>query len=407
MATSFSAAFMHFLAPSEETVRVALTSGLVVLDTNVLLSAYRFAPKAREELLSTLQRMTDRVWVPHQVGLEFHRNRLEVMAERRTTYDTVLNSINSHKEAIQADLEGKIRNLSNRAALTDKERDRLLMQLEQVFGPLQKTVKRLSNDHAPADIESEDPILERLQTVIGDRIGDEWGEAARADALTEAERRAKEKIPPGFKDAGKPGGGYGDYFVWRQTMEEAKRRSAAYLVFVTGDQKEDWYLKVKGKVVAAQPALAEEAHRCCGVQLVLMSTQTLLFHATQYLNANVSSETIRQAGELPSMESRREEHFRLLAQQDELRRNIDEATVHLHTVHAEVAKLEELNKRLEVQLEQTVDPPERDRLFFEEGRLIAGREISNRRLVEAHHRRDELQDAYAALRSEIRRQHLS
>lgn len=78
----------------------------------MLLSVYRFAPKAREELLSTLRTLGNRVWVPHQVGLEFHRNRLEVMAERRATYDTVLSANDLHKQTAQTDLEGKIRSLS-------------------------------------------------------------------------------------------------------------------------------------------------------------------------------------------------------------------------------------------------------------------------------------------------------
>ncbi|MFG3700821.1 PIN-like domain-containing protein [Micromonospora sp. NPDC047620] len=394
MTKSFSAAFTHFLTPSEETIRVALTSGFVVLDTNVLLSAYRFAPKAREELLSTLHTLGNRVWVPHQVGLEFHRNRLEVMAERRATYDAVLNSIDSHKQTAQADLEGKIRNLSNQAALTEKERDRLLIQLEQVFSSLQKSVKRLSNDHAPADIESEDPILARLQAIIGNRVGDEFDEQSRADALTEAERRAKEKIPPGFKDAGKPNGGYGDYFVWRQTLEETKRRSVAHLVFVTGDRKEDWYLKVKGKIVAAQPELAEEVHRWCGAQLVLMSTQTLLFHATQYLNANVSSETIRQAGELPTTHSPQEERLELAIRQRELRVSLDYAAREMDSAHDETARLDVMFEDIDMALKQTESQSERDQLLLKKGALDVRRRMSKERLQEVAQHRAEIEHAY-------------
>ncbi|WP_320067210.1 PIN-like domain-containing protein [Micromonospora sp. RTGN7] len=383
MAKSFSGAFTHFLTPSDETIRVALTSGFVVLDTNVLLSAYRFAPKAREELLSTLRTLGNRVWVPHQVGLEFHRNRLEVMAERRATYDAVLSVIDSHKQTAQTDLEGKIRNLSNQAALTDEERDRLLMQLQQVFGSLRKSVKRLSDDHAPDEIESDDPILSSLQGIIGDRVGDEFDEQNRADALTEAERRAKEKIPPGFKDAGKSTGGHGDYFVWRQTLDEANRRSTSHLVFVTGDRKEDWYLKAKGKIIAAQPELAEEVHRWCGAQLVLMSTQTLLFHATKYLNANVSSETIRQAGELPTADYRHHERQELASRSNELQARLHYTVRNLESAQDEISRINMKCEDIEIALQQAASQSEKEGLLLERHTLEAKRRTIQKRLQEA------------------------
>ena len=76
----FSEQFREYLLPDEAEVRSAVATAMIVLDTNVLLSAYRFAPTAREELLAAIEQLGDRVWVPHQVGLEFHRNRYSVIA---------------------------------------------------------------------------------------------------------------------------------------------------------------------------------------------------------------------------------------------------------------------------------------------------------------------------------------
>ncbi|NYH42612.1 hypothetical protein HNR22_002339 [Micromonospora jinlongensis] len=370
MTKNFSSGFAHFLAPTDETVRTALTTGMIVLDTNVLLSAYRFAPKAREELLSTLERLQDRLWIPHQVGLEFHRNRLEVMAGRRATYDTVLSAIATHKAAAEADLESKIRSLSNRAALTDVERDQLLQQLSGIFDPLEDSLLRLSNDHAPADKEMQDGILALLQVIIGDHIGSPFQEAEGDEAIKEAERRIKEKIPPGFKDADKTTK-HGDYFVWRQTLDEAKHRSTSHLVFVTGDQKDDWYLKVRGKIVAAHPELAEEAQRLCGVQLVMMTTQTLLYHAKQYLNADVSTETIRQAGELPASEALDDEIVGLRFRRNELRQELHFTSAERMYVRDQISKLKNQFAYLNKQLEGGLPPAQANKSFFEKGRIQA------------------------------------
>ncbi|MBG6103180.1 hypothetical protein IW249_003594 [Micromonospora vinacea] len=380
MTKGFSTGFTHFLAPSDQTLREALTGGMVVLDTNVLLSAYRFAPKAREELLSTLEGLKERLWVPHQVGLEFHRNRLEVMADRRATYDAVLNAIAAHDATVGADLENKIKSLSNRAALIDAERDELLAQLSGVFAPLQASVRRLSNDHAPTDGENEDPILTRLQQIISDHVGDDFDAPARDDAMEEAERRIKEQVPPGFKDGDKPTK-HGDYFVWRQTLDEAKKKAPQYLVLVTGDQKEDWYLKVKGKIIGARPELVEEANRVCGVQLVMMNTQSLLYHAKAYLDANVSAETIRQAGELPTDESQLEKPVKLRFRRRHLADKRDFLQAEQFYLHKKISESRARLVQLIVQFDEALTPNELNKLFFERQDLESEIEEMDRRLV--------------------------
>jgi hypothetical protein len=74
--------FHHFYAPDEAAVKAALQAGLVTPDANVLLSLYRFQRVARDQLFSALEKLGVRLWIPHQVGLEFHRNRLGVMFEQ-------------------------------------------------------------------------------------------------------------------------------------------------------------------------------------------------------------------------------------------------------------------------------------------------------------------------------------
>ncbi|NEB93188.1 DUF4935 domain-containing protein [Streptomyces bauhiniae] len=51
------------------------TSGLVVLDTNVLLNLYRSNESTRRDTLAALARLRERLWIPHQVLAEFWRNR--------------------------------------------------------------------------------------------------------------------------------------------------------------------------------------------------------------------------------------------------------------------------------------------------------------------------------------------
>lgn len=57
----FSSEFRHYLIPGDDQIKSGIISGMVVLDANVLLSAYRFAPAARNELLSALEKVGDRI----------------------------------------------------------------------------------------------------------------------------------------------------------------------------------------------------------------------------------------------------------------------------------------------------------------------------------------------------------
>src|SRR5438105_2793430 len=51
--------------------RSLLTSGLIVLDTNVLLNLYRYHQQTRRELLDVLAKVGDHLWIPHHVMVEF------------------------------------------------------------------------------------------------------------------------------------------------------------------------------------------------------------------------------------------------------------------------------------------------------------------------------------------------
>lgn len=294
----FTEQFQYYLQPDDEATKTAMTSGMIVLDTNVLLSAYRFAPAARGELLSVLERITDRLWVPNRVAEEFHRNRLQVISDYDSAYLPVIESLRAAQESLKDELQPKIAQLANRAALRDAEREKLLELVTSNAEAALSAVEELRQAHGITGLRGKDEILAKFDQIFDDRTGGPFDEEARKAAIDESERRTSLKLPPGYLDAKKTEP-YGDYFVWRQTVLEVKRRSAHYLVFVTGDTKEDWYKVIKGKTVGARPELVRELTEEADAQLIMMNTTSFLFHAREHLNAQVSQETIRQSETLP------------------------------------------------------------------------------------------------------------
>lgn len=71
---------------------------------------------------------------------------------------------------------------------------------------------------------------------------------------------------------------------------------------MTIDNKADWYQILKGRTIAARPELTRELDEVANTQLVMLNVSSFLFHAREYLDAQVSAETIRQSEALPRLE---------------------------------------------------------------------------------------------------------
>ena len=65
--------------PGEDAFKKLWEKGVFVPDSNVLLNLYRYPERARKDFLNVLNKVKERIWVPHQVILEFQRNRLGVI----------------------------------------------------------------------------------------------------------------------------------------------------------------------------------------------------------------------------------------------------------------------------------------------------------------------------------------
>jgi hypothetical protein len=158
----FSEDFFQYLPPTDDRVRHGMTRGMIVFDTNVLLNLYRFGPNARSELFSAFERVGDRVWLPHQVGLEFHRTRPEVIFGYDAVYRSALDAVDSHQKTVRSDLREKITHLAKRTALTEDDEQSLLESIDETFVPLKQRLERLRDSHGIDGSLSNDPILQRL-----------------------------------------------------------------------------------------------------------------------------------------------------------------------------------------------------------------------------------------------------
>ena len=82
--------FPGYYQPTEQEFDELWKECIFSFDTNVLLHIYRYSPKTRERLFDILEKLQARIWIPHQVGYEFHKNRLNVISSQSNAYDKLV-----------------------------------------------------------------------------------------------------------------------------------------------------------------------------------------------------------------------------------------------------------------------------------------------------------------------------
>ncbi|WP_122415955.1 PIN-like domain-containing protein [Pseudomonas viridiflava] len=291
----------------------AWNDALFVFDTNILLNLYRYQPGTREELITILNKLSERIWIPHHVALEFQRNRLSVISAQGRSF----NEIRSVLTKAQTGLTSEISKLSlqNRHALINTD-----VLLEEFNGLVEKFRAQLDEQQGaqqkPMDY---DPLKLRIEELFYGKVGKSFKDQQFVDSASrEADSRYKCKIPPGYEDDGKDKDGpdefmhsgiifkrkYGDYFAWIQLLDHAKQQGVKSLIFVTDDGKEDWWSIVNfngPKTIGARPELVEEASRVGGIDnFIMYKPEGFLQYAKKYLAATVSEDTLNEVRDISS-----------------------------------------------------------------------------------------------------------
>lgn len=275
--TGFAAA----IPQSTEDIELALQTGLLSLDANVLLNFYRYTPTARDALTKVFHAAEDRVWVSHQAAREFWRNRFSAIDSRDHAASQLRSGLEKNARASQAAIDG----WAKQTAVSDDVRQRV----ERVIADGYSAAFELLDSEAEgagavAYDATRDDVLLALEDLLHSRVGDAPSPEERAAAIEEGARRAEAGTPPGFCDADKAelggeDGASGDYLVWLQSMNEAVRRDVP-LVIVTGDEKEDWWWKHRSALLGPRSELVEEFAQQSGRGLYMLRPRQLIDHAS-------------------------------------------------------------------------------------------------------------------------------
>jgi hypothetical protein len=209
---------------------------IIVLDTNVMLDMYRFSRRTTENFLGLLEHVVDRLWLPHQVGLEFLVRRAQVRDELTTNHGVRIDEL--------AKLVNKLESSEKRSHVGNDGAE------EKFIGATKEYLEYLRRERdeirAWARSQDEDAVLSSFESYYADRTGERPSQKWITEQTLEAQKRFQSKTPPGYEDATKESNRYGDYFIWKQCLERCAEAKVP-LLFVTGDVKPDWWATGKDK----------------------------------------------------------------------------------------------------------------------------------------------------------------
>ncbi|MGO4104246.1 PIN-like domain-containing protein [Leifsonia sp. YAF41] len=290
--------FRAYYRPSEEELGELWSTGLIVLDTNALLNFYRYTSLTRADFTALLRSMRDRLWLPHQVGLEFHRNRLEVIDQQELAFDSIESALAKAKHLVEKELNSFRRHPSlNTHGITSALESGLNTVTETV------SVSRQAFVDSPLIDDGVDTVLDALTDLFDSRMGEPFSDTELEAIYAEGTIRYESQVPPGYEDRRKPEPErYGDLVLWRQMLAKGIQVQQP-VIFVTDDGKEDWWQHFKGRTIGPRIELVEEFYETTGRRIHFYSPEGFLKYAIgRGITTEISAESIGEVQQVSDEE---------------------------------------------------------------------------------------------------------
>lgn len=289
--------FSWYFQPTQAQIKEIWKTGVLTVDTNVLLDLYRYHEDTRQALLGSLKSFKGRTWLTYQVADEFFRNRNGVILSSASAFSEAERNISEIRKSI----EEPLKRLKSNRIIPDELEEKLEKSLSEAILKAERDIQSV-RDKFP-DYFKTDPILDSICTLFASCIGPAYTDEALQEMLKEGKRRKENRIPPGFKDSGKEGEKpYGDFIIWRQTMDYIKDLKKP-LIFVTSEQKEDWWEKSAGRTVGPLYELLREFHVVTGQRFLLYRTDRFLEFASKNSGKKANTQAVAEILDVVSQRS--------------------------------------------------------------------------------------------------------
>lgn len=290
--------FRAYYKPNEEELSEIWNEGIIVLDTNTLLNFFRYTPSTRDEFLSILENLRRSLWIPYHVGLEFQRQRLEVINSTSQAFSKITSSFEKAAKDITATLNG----YKHHPSINRKE---LSNQVDELFNTLTENIKFQQEVHGKQIIGNgdTDQTFIRITELFDGKVGDGFSPLELEAIYEEGAERYEKQIPPGFKDSSKSTNQYGDLILWKEILQLGAAKKMP-VIFVTDDTKEDWWQRQGGETQGPRVELIDEYWTHAERRIHFYEPLRFLEYAKVRTNITVSQESLEEVEEVSNAASR-------------------------------------------------------------------------------------------------------
>lgn len=316
---------------------------IIVIDTNILLYFYKYSSKETAgRLLEILRSLSSqkRLWIPHQVALEYFFNYEDNMYNQKEGY-----------EKIKKNLTGLIDEANS--LLEDAKEDNPFIRTED-FNFFIENLKKSNNqlekkiEEEIIDLPDSNEIHQSILELLNNNVGEPYSQADIDKIEGEGKARYELKVPPGYKDKTekrehRPYGGikyqlqYGDLIVWKQIIDKAKEfENSKPVIFITEDSKEDWWHIKKGKTKGPHPSLIQEFFNETGQDFHMYRTVRFIKYASEYLGIDLNDNQLSEvSAELESIRTAEEKNitaFKKYYNENNYKKIIDKSNISIKEI---------------------------------------------------------------------------
>lgn len=257
-------------------------NALIVLDTNVLLIPYLIQPKSIDDIKNTYEFLIseNRLFIPAQVAREFAKNRGEKI---QNLYHEITLKQNINVKKVDYKLLEPFAEYGELTKL-EEELTTKIKEYRKIVGNVLTHIKSWRWN---------DPVSKLYQDLFTPELIIETSKTTK-EIEVDLERRIANRISPGFKDSSKDDRGIGDVIIWN-TILELGIDTKKPLIFVTGDEKNDWMLRSSDEALYPNFELIEEFSRVSNGQpfhILKFSELLNLFDVKKEVVEEVKSEEL-------------------------------------------------------------------------------------------------------------------
>ncbi|MBA8734192.1 PIN domain-containing protein [Chromobacterium violaceum] len=284
--------FFEYFRPTREETEALWKEAHFIFDTNVLLNLYRMSAETSREMREILRKIESRLFLPHQVGMEFFRHVEEEIAKQVNEFESVKNRL----KKIPNDFGKELTRHPCIPINAIKE------ALEKCINEQIEAVEKSQSDNQINFLEHEDPILSELNSLFKDSSAGASSAEEEKEINEKIELRIKENSAPCYTSISakknlENNPHRGDGRVWFQILKYASEKKKP-IIFITGDLKENWWRMVKlgnsEKPVGPHVALIRDITSITENKFWMYTQTEFLEMAPKYLGAREQTKGIEE-----------------------------------------------------------------------------------------------------------------